>query len=311
MALDALHTGCGGVLLELGFEFFVFFLHHEADVHQRAVFFLCRAAEEFVAVDFAVEQFGASLGAAFHFFHAALRLDPFQILQGAVDGHNGRGVEHRAFIDVRAIVEHRGNGAAHLAEQFFFYNHEGNARHREVLLRTAVNQAIFCHVEGTREDVGRHVGHEGHRAIEVAAEFCAVNGIVGRDVEIIRIGGDVVVFGNEGVVSVGGRCHFYHFAEELSLFEGFLGPYAGVEICGFLFEEVEGHHAELRAGTAAEEEHGIAFGYAEEFFEEVLRLVDDSLEFFGTVADFHEGKPHALKFHTGVSRCFHHFLREN
>ena len=145
VALDALHTGCGGVLLELGFEFFVFFLHHEANVHQRAVFFLCRAAEEFVAVDFAVEQFGASLGAAFHFFHAALRLNPFQILQGAVDRHNGRGVEHRAFIDVRAIVEHRGNGAAHLAEQFFFDNHEGNARHREVLLRTAVYQAIFCH----------------------------------------------------------------------------------------------------------------------------------------------------------------------
>ena len=115
MALDALHTGCCCVLLKLGFEFFVFFLHHEADVHQRAVFFLCRAAEEFVAVDFAVEQFGACLGAAFHFFHAALRLDPFQILQGAVDGHHGRGVEHRAFIDVRAIVEHRGNGTAHLA----------------------------------------------------------------------------------------------------------------------------------------------------------------------------------------------------
>ena len=212
---------------------------------------------------------------------------------------------------MRAVVEHRGDGAAHVAEEFVLHDDEGDTGHGEVLLRTAVDHAILADINGTGEDVARHVGHEGHGAVEVLADFGTVDGIVGGDVEIVGIGGDFILLRDEGVVGIGRRGYLYDFAEELGLLQGLLGPNAGVEVGGFLLQEVVRNHAELQAGAATHEEHGVTLGDVEQFLEKGLGFVHHSLKLFGAVADFHQRKTHIAKFYTGISRCLHHFLRQD
>ena len=106
--------------------------------------------------------------------------------------------------------------------------------------------------------------------------------------EVVRIGGYGIVFGDEGVVGVGGRGHFRHFAKQLGFFHCLLGPGACVEVGSLVLQEVVGYHTELQAGAAAEEEDAVAVRYLEQLLEEGARFVHDGLEVLGAVADLHQ-----------------------
>ena len=88
------HSLRHGEVEEFLLEVFVLVGHDEAEVHQRTVLLLGGADEELVAVNLAVDNLGALLGQFVHSLNAALTLNPAQVLQGAVDGHHGRCVEH-------------------------------------------------------------------------------------------------------------------------------------------------------------------------------------------------------------------------
>ena len=288
VSLDADHAALCGKLQEVCLEFLVFGCHDEADVHARAVFLHGRALEELVAVDFSVEHVRTLNGAALHFCYAALGLDPAQGLQGCVDGHDGRCVEHRASVYVCLVVQHGGYVSADAAQGVFFHDDEGHAGRCQVLLCAAIDADVFGDVDGAGEDVGRHVAYQGYVDVGVGAQFGAEDGVVGRDVEVIGIGRHGVAFGDEGVVGIGRGGDFYGFTQSFGFFQGFFGPCAGVEVGCLVLQEVVGHHAELQAGASAEEEDGVSVGDVEQFFEQGACFVYYGLEVFGTVADFHQ-----------------------
>ena len=50
---------------------------------------------------------------------------------------------------MRAIIQHGGDGTAHLAKQVFLHNHEGHTCHTQVLLSTAIDETILANIQWT------------------------------------------------------------------------------------------------------------------------------------------------------------------
>ena len=311
MSLHAYHALACGEGHEFVLQFLILGLEDEGDVHAGTAVLLGCADEELVAVDFAIHNFRTLLGKLFHCLDTALLLDPLEVLQGAVDGNCGRRVEHTALLDVCAVVEHGRDGSAHLAQEVFLNDAEGDACHAEVLLSTAVNHAVLADIDRTGEDVATHVCNHGHRAVEVCENLGAVDGVVRRDMEVVGISRDGEVLGDVGKVPVGTRCHLHHFAEELGLLLRLGSPDAGVQIGSLLLQEVVGHHAELQTCTAAEEYDAVAFGDAEQLLEKGYSLVNYGLEVLGTMTCLHQGEAASLELEAGSSGCLHHFLGKN
>ena len=242
-----------------------------------------------------------------HCGYATLLLDPFEVLKSAVDGNSRRCVEHAALADMGAVVEHRRNSAAHLAQQVFLHNHEGDTCHREVLLGTTVDQAILAHVDGTAEDIRAHVGNHRNGAVVILQNLCTIDGVVRGDVEVISIRRNRELLGNVGEVLVLAGCNFDNLAKELSLFLCFCGPNTSIQVGSFLLQKVEGDHAELQAGATAKEDDTVAFGDVKELLEESNCLIHNGLEVLGTMAHFHEREAAALKVEARSSCGLHHF----
>ena len=309
---DAVHAARGGESEEFGFEGFVTFGHDEADVHETAVGGVgYGAAEEGIAVDLAVEEFGTLTGATFHLGYAALGFDPTQGLQAGEDGHNRGRVEHAALIDVRAVVDDRGQRTGDFAQDVVAHNDDGHAGHRKVFLRAGVDEGVFLGIDDAREDVARHVGHKGYGHVEIFVPLGAVDGVVGRDVEVVHIGRHGETFGEVGVVRLFRGSDFDDFAEEFGFFEGVFRPSAGVEISGFALKEVIRNVAELRGGSAAEEDDTVVFGQLQQLGHEGTGFVDDGLEVGTAVADLHEGEIHSVEIEAGVCGGADDFLGKN
>ena len=312
VALDAVHAASRGESEEFGFEGFVTFGHDKADIHVTAIGRIGDgAAEEGIAIDFAVEEFGTLTGATLHFGYPTPGFDPTEGLQTGENGHNGRRVEHAAFVNVRAIVDHCGERTGDFAQDVVAHNDECDAGHGEIFLCTGINEGIFRGIDHAREDVARHVGHKGNGRIEIFMPLGAVDGIVGGDMEVIGVGGHGEILGEIGVVRGFRGGNFHNFTEKFGLFEGLLCPSAGVEIGGFAFEEVIGDVAELGGGSATEEDHTVIGRELEQFGDERAGFVDHGLEIGTAVADFHEGKVHAVEIDAGFCCGADHFLGKN
>ena len=209
------------------------------------------------------------------------------------------------------IVEHCGDRTAHLAQQVFLDDAEGDTCHAQVLLGTAINHAVFANVYGTGEDIATHVGNHRNGAVYVFEEFCTVDGVVACDVQVIGIRWDGEVLGDVCEVLVGAGSHFHHFAEEFCFLLCLACPDAGIEVGSLLLEEVVGHHAKLQTCTTAEEDNAVAFGYAEQFLEQSNCFVNNRLEVLCTMTCFHERKSAALEIQASSRRCLYHLARED
>ena len=66
-------------------------------------------------------------------------------------------------------------------------------------MRTAVDAVIFAHVDGTREDIRRHIGNQGYGRSYVVTNFGTIDGVVCGNVEIVGIGRDYIILGNIAV----------------------------------------------------------------------------------------------------------------
>ena len=96
--------------------------------------------------------------------------------------------------------------------------------------------------------------------------LCSVDGVVRRDVEILRIRCKGVVLGDVRVVFVFRRGYKVYFAEELRFFDGFRCPCTGVEVGGFFLQQVVGYHAELEARATAEEDDFVCLRHMKQLF---------------------------------------------
>ena len=199
-----------------------------------------------------------------------------------------------------AVVEHGGEIARDLAQRILTDDGEDDARRAGVLLGASVYESILGDVNGTAQDVGRHVGDKGDGAVHVLLDLGAVDGIVGRDVEIVYVGRDLVSLGDVGVVLVLGTCEGVGLADALGLLEGLVGPYARIEVSGLLLKEVHGHVEEFEAGAAAEEYDLVGIGNIEKFLPEGTALVHRGLPLLGAVRNGQHGHSRALE----IFQCF-------
>ena len=185
-----------------------------------------------------------------------------------------------------------------MAEGILLDDDDGHAGRSEVFLRACVDALVFAYVELTAEDVGAHVAHHRNGGIVVLAGLGSVDGVVGSIVEIVGIRGDYEILRNIVEFIIFGGSNNFYLAEELCLFDGVGSPCTGVDIGCFLLQKVERNHAELQAGTAAEEKHMIALRDVEKLFGQSCRLVYNGLEFLATVRNLKQRK-------TGVCKVNH------
>ena len=82
-------------------------------------------------------------------------------------------------------------------------NDKGHAGGSQVLLRAAIDADVLGDIHRAGEDIRRHIAHQRHVDIGVGLQLGAKNGVVGRDMKVVRIGGHGIIFRNEGVVGIG------------------------------------------------------------------------------------------------------------
>ena len=106
--------------------------------------------------------------------------------------------------------------------------------------------------------------------------------------EVVGIGGDCEILGDESVVGVFRRSHYIDITKEACLLNGIGCPCACVEIPGFCVQQVIWNHTELHACTATEEKYVIAFGDFKQFLHEDSSFFNYCGEFFAAVRDFED-----------------------
>ena len=310
MALDAHHALLLGKGEKFVLEVFLAGSHHEAHVHQGAVFLGGRAHKEAVAVDFVIQEFRLLLVDFLDGFHAADALEPFEGLVHHVDGEHGRGVEHGEFVDMGLVVEHGGDVTGHTAQGTLTDDGEDDAGRAHVLLGAAVDEVIFAHVHRTGHDVGGHVGDQRAGAVDVLVDLRSVNGVVGGDVEIVQVGRDFESLGDVGVVLVLGAGDGIGLADALGLYEGFVGPDAGVQIGGLLLQVVHGYIEELQGGTAAEEHDFVGVRNVEKFLPQGAAFIHHGVPLLGAVADGEDGNSGSAEVFEGFDGMVDGNLRQ-
>ena len=184
---------------------------------------------------------------------------------------------------MRAVVDHRGQIALNPVEHILADNGERDARRSEILLRAAVDHGVLAHVARTAQDVGTHVGDHGHRRIEVGRVLRTVDRVVGRDVQVVQIGGDVEAFGDVGEIPVLGRGDDFGPAVTLGLLDRLLRPDAGIDVSRLGIEEIGGHLEEVGAGAAADEDDLVVIGNIEQFAQQRIRLSHHLVELLRAV----------------------------
>ncbi len=209
-----------------------------------------------------------------------------------------------------AVIDHRLEVAAGLTEQVLADDNESHAGRTHVLLRTAVDETVFLNIYRTAHDIRRHVCNERYGRVDILVYLGTVNGVVGGDVEIIRIRRYLVSLRNVGIVLVLGRGHYLHFAVELRLFGRFLSPYTGLEVSGFLLHEVGRHFEELGGCTAAEEEDCIVVRNIEEVPPKLFGLSHYTFPTRGTVRDFQNTDARVVEITDSLDCGFYRLFRQ-
>jgi len=189
---------------------------------------------------------------------------------------------------VRLVAQHGGNGTTYLTQCIFANDSEGNTSRGQVFLGTGKNQDVIRKVNGTRKNIGRHVGDDGQTHMQVFVQFRTKNGIVGAIVEIIGILRHFVVLGNIGIiVSLGGSDNI-HFTKKFTFLDGIACPCTGIKKRGFFLHKVIRSHAELHAGATAQENHLEVFGYGQYFLDHCAGLITDSHKLLAPVRDLQD-----------------------
>ncbi len=224
-------------------------------VHQRAGSLLHRAVEQPRGIQVIVQDRSLLLVALLHRFQPALLFEPLEDLAADVNPISRRRIEQRFVVGMGLKLEHGGYGGGDLVgDEILADDDDNHARRADILLRSAVDHAVFAHVHRLGEEAGGNVGDKG-LALRVGqrVELCAVNGVVFTNIDIIRILGDgeVGAVGDvrEGLILRGrnGICLeiLFRFGKRA------LGPVPGNDIIGnAVFHQVERQHRELEVRAA-------------------------------------------------------------
>ncbi len=165
-----------------------------------------------------------------------LALDPLQHQSGDIDRVSGRRVEHGMVGRHHGIVEGAGAMRQGMAQQIAANDDQCQPGGADVLLRAAIDAGVARHLHRTRQQVRGHIGHQRHAAaVGHEVKLHPVDGFVGADVQILRVGADAPggVVGNAAValIVVGARAQV-HIAVFARFLLAFLRPASGHHIVG-------------------------------------------------------------------------------
>ena len=146
---------------------------------------------------------------------------------------------------MRAIVEHGWDLAWGASQFVVLHDDNGNTSHCQVLLGTSVDAVVLGNVNGTAENIRRHIADKRYGRVYFLADFRSVDGVVGGNVQVVGIRGDVKVLWDISEIGIGRCGNFHNFAVKFSLFHRFLCPYARIKIGSLLNKEVAGHLGKL------------------------------------------------------------------
>ena len=93
------------------------------------------------------------------------------------------------------VLHHRGDDAVviDVTDGITAYDDEGHPCRSDVLLSTTIDEVVLREVNFTREDIRRHIPYETNLHVWIVAQLGTIDGVVGRDVEVVDIGGDFVL----------------------------------------------------------------------------------------------------------------------
>ncbi len=313
MALEAAEARRQGGFDEPFFQ--VFRGQAEGDVHEGPAILPGRSAIEIAAVDEAVERIRFFPVDFRHLFQAAHGLlQPFEDQLNRVDGKTGRGVEHGVLLGEGGVFEHGGQVRRGPVQEVLADDDHADAGRADVLLGAGVDKAEGVGVEGTAHDVRGHVRDEGDGSrVGKFSPLGPLDGVVGRDVGVGRLGVKGDVLGDVGKVPVLGRGdHVDGFPLDPDFLDGLGGPGSGVDVVGRFArrQEIHGRHAELEGSAALHEEDAVRVAQVEEPLCPGHGVVHDRVERFGTVAHLGDGHPRPLKIEKRCLNLLEHRQRQ-
>ena len=318
MTLDADHTTLLGESHKSILQVLAAFSHNPAVVHNRTVFLLGSTAEHTVAVNLLIEHSALLEVDLVHIFNAADGvLNPLQGLVHNEDGAYRRSVEHRdvlsLFSSVGAEVNHSGQRVhiltvGDLAEDVLADDVEGDTGGADVLLSTTVDETVLLDVDGTAHNVRAHIGNQ-HNVVdlvsgEVLADFSTVDGVVGRDVEVVGVSGNGPTLRDIAVGLVLAAGHDNGLAEVFSLFCSLLCPNTGLQVGSLLVEQVGGNIHKAGAGTATEEQDFILSGDVQKVAPQLTGLFHSALPTRSTVRYFEQTDTGVVEIADGIDGRF-------
>ena len=203
---------------------------------------------------------------------------------------------------MRIHVDHRGQGTHYALEHVVADDDEGDAGGGEVLLCAAVDHGVLRDVDGTAQDVGAHVGDQGHGRVKVGLVFGTVDGVVAADIEVVDIRRYVKALGDVCEVAILRRSYDLHLAVILCLLDGLLAPYAGIDISGLGLEEIGRDVEELGAGAAADKIYAVVVGDVEQLLEQALGLLQYALELLCAVRYGEQRQSRSVEIDNGFCR---------
>ena len=105
---------------------------------------------------------------------------------------------------MRVVLQHRGDDAVvfDVTDSITAYDDEGDTSRSDVLLSTTIDEVVLRYIDRAGEDVRRHIPYEANLYIGIVAELRTVDRVVGRDVEVVNVIGDLVLFPWLGVPDV-------------------------------------------------------------------------------------------------------------
>ena len=175
----------------------------------------------------------------------------------------------------------------HVVQEIIFNDHESNTGRSEVFLASTIDHGIFRHVNRTAANIRRHITNQRHRRSRIIENFRTADRVVWSDMHVIHVWRNREFRIISKSISLR-RSNDFNLTPHFSLFNSCSWPSSGIYIGSFRFQEVEGDHAELHAGTTTQEKNRVSFRNIQYFFEQGNSLFINSLKICRTVRHFHD-----------------------
>ena len=142
-------------------------------------------------------------------------------------------------------------------------------------------------------------------------KFCTIDGIVGGDMQIIKVCRNLVILWNIIEYGLYRRGDRISVSKSLGLFQCLLSPHSCLKVSGLVLKEVHSNIEETHARSAAKEYHFIILRNVQKFLPKSATLVHHSLPLLGSVRDRDNRDTCSLEILQCLNGIVNSLLREN